>query len=55
MAHHTRFIILHNDGHSQSFVGNPQSNRHKAEAELERLVIDDGYARNELTVVEVPN
>ena len=55
MSHITRFIILHNDGHSQSFVGNPQSNRYKAEAELERLIIDDGYARNELTIVEVPN
>lgn len=54
MAHYTRFIIVHNDGHSESIVGNPQSNRFKAEQERQRIVLDDGYDIHELTIVEVP-
>lgn len=54
MAHHTRFIILHNDGYTQSIVGNPQSNRFKAGHEKTRLVLEEGYRADELTIVEVP-
>ena len=55
MAHHTRYIVLHSDGHSQSFVGNPQSTLFKAELEILRLVNEEGYVKSELAIVEVPN
>lgn len=55
MAHHTRYIVLHSDGNSQSFVGNPQPSRFKAELEALRLVNEEGFAKSELAIVEVPN
>lgn len=54
MAHHTRYIVLHDDGHSQSFVGNPQPSYAKAEAEMLRLALDDGYELAQLQITEVP-
>lgn len=55
MAHHTQYIVLHSDGHSQSFVGNPQPTRKKAWDELMRLIDEEGYYVQRLTIVEVPN
>lgn len=55
MAHHTQYIVLHSDGHSQSFVGNPQPSRFKAELEALRLVNEEGFVKSELAIVEVPN
>ena len=54
MAHHTQYVILHNDGHTQSYVGNPQPTYAKAQTEMMRLSIDDGYELTQLHITEVP-
>lgn len=55
MSHYTKFAIVHKDGYTQEFVGNPQSTRAKAEQERQRLAIDDGYSLETLTIVEIPD
>lgn len=54
MAQYTVFLVKHNDGHTQSFVGNPQKTYDNAREEMNRLLIEEDYDIMTLEIVEVP-